>query len=163
MAKTSTLLVIALVLILQLSACNPPATTQLPDVQLKDLQGNIVQLSQYAGKPILINFWATWCGPCRFEIPMLNELHKKYSSHGLVILGISTDDDGADVVKEFIRDTPIEYPNLLKTTGVEEKFGGVWALPTNVFYDRNGNQIDKILGLQPRNVFEKKIQQMLKP
>jgi thiol-disulfide isomerase/thioredoxin len=145
-----------------ISYCKKPAkASDLPEIQLKDLNGATVELSQFRGKPVIINFWATWCGPCRFEIPMLNELHKKYSPRGLVIVGISTDEEGASIVKPFMKELPIEYSSLLKGKDTEEKFGGVWALPTTIFFDKNGKQVDKILGVQPREVFEQKIQQML--
>jgi thiol-disulfide isomerase/thioredoxin len=140
----------------------PPSKSALPQADLIDLSGKSIKLSDYAGKPLLINFWATWCGPCRIEIPMLNDLHQKYSDDGLVVVGISTDEDGRDLVKEFMKEVPLQYPSYLKTPGVEEQFGGVWALPTSYFYDRNGKQVDKIIGLQTRDYFEKKIQQILK-
>jgi thiol-disulfide isomerase/thioredoxin len=154
--------VILISLLSFVSYCKKPAkVSDLPAVELKDLNGGSVDLSQYRGKPLIVNFWATWCGPCRFEIPMLNELHKKYSSRGLVIVGISTDEEGASVVKPFMKELPIEYASLVKGEDTEEKFGGVWALPTTIFFDKQGKQVDKILGVQPREVFEQKIQQLL--
>ena len=154
--------IILIGLVSSVSYCKKPVTgSDLPQVQLKDLNGGNVDLAQFKGKPVIINFWATWCGPCRFEIPMLNELHRKYSSKGLVIVGISTDEEGAAIVKPFMRDLPIEYASFLKGSDTEEKFGGVWALPTTIFYDKNGKQVEKILGVQPREFFEQKIQQML--
>ena len=93
---------------------------------------------------------------------MLNELQKKYSSGGLVIVGISTDDGGAADVKPFLKEVPIEYANYIKGSDTEEKFGGVWALPTNLFYDRNGKQVDKVIGIQPREAIEQRIERILK-
>jgi thiol-disulfide isomerase/thioredoxin len=139
----------------------PEQASDLPQVQLKDLNGGTVDLSEFKGKPMIVNFWATWCGPCRFEIPMLNELHRKYSPKGLVIVGISTDEEGAAIVKPFMKDLPIEYTSYIKGSDTEEKFGGIWALPTTYFFDKDGKQIDKILGVQPREYFEQKIQQIL--
>jgi len=131
----------------------PEKISDLPQVQLKDLNGGTVDLAQFKGKPIIINFWATWCGPCRFEIPMLNELHRKYSPKGLVIVGISTDEEGASIVKPFMKDLPIEYSSFIKGSDTEEKFGGVWALPTTIFFDKNGKQVEKILGVPSREFF----------
>lgn len=154
--------VILICLLSFVSYCKKPVqVSDLPAVELKDLNGATVDLSQFRGKPMIVNFWATWCGPCRFEIPMLNELHKKYSSRGLVIVGISTDEEGASIVKPFMKELPIDYASLVKGKDTEEKFGGVWALPTTIFFDKQGKQVDKILGVQPREVFEQKIQQML--
>src|SRR3989304_1955884 len=158
----TTLLVIYTLLLFVPPGCKKPAVSGLPQAQLKDLQGGTVDLAQYNGKPMIINFWATWCGPCRLQIPMLNELHKKYASSGLVIIGISTDEEGASVVKPFLKEVPMAYPSYLKGSDTEEKFGGIWALPTNYFFDKNGKQIDKLLGLQPREVFEEKIHSMIR-
>jgi thiol-disulfide isomerase/thioredoxin len=143
------------------SCKKPTPTSELPDVKLKNLDGSTVDLAQFQGKPVIINFWATWCGPCRFEIPMMNELHRKYAPKGLVIVGISTDDEGATIVKPFLKELPIEYTTYLKGSDTEEKFGGIWALPTTIFFDKNGKQVDKFLGVQPREVFEQKIQKLL--
>jgi thiol-disulfide isomerase/thioredoxin len=152
-------LVLILFLVPALS-CKKPAEG-LPDVEVKDLNGQTIRLSKFAGKPLVVNFWATWCGPCRFEIPMLNELHKKYASSGLILIGISTDDEGAEVVKPFMKEIPIQYGSYLKTNGVEEKFGGILGLPTTFFYDRNGRQIDKVIGMRDKDFFEDRIQELI--
>jgi len=154
---------IGIIVLFSYQGCKAPeAATNLPSVELQTLTGERIKLSQFSGKPLILNFWATWCGPCRFEIPMLNDFHKKYSDKGLVILGISTDDDGVQLVKEFMKETPIHYPSYLKTSGMEDQFGGVWALPTTYFYDRTGKQIEKIIGVQTPEYFEKQIQRILK-
>ena len=153
---------VALLLVLPLACKAPTNASELPAVQLVDLDGKNVELSQFQGKPLLINFWATWCGPCRFEIPMLNELHKKYASSDLVIVGISTDEAGAEVVKQFMKDVPIQYRSYLKGTDTEDKFGGIWGLPTNFFYDRSGKQVAKAFGLQSRDFFEEKIREIIR-
>jgi thiol-disulfide isomerase/thioredoxin len=154
---------IGIIVLFGYQGCKAPVTpSSLPAVELQDLSGKRIKLSEFSGKPLILNLWATWCGPCRFEIPMLNDLHKKYADKGLVILGISTDEEGAPVVKEFMKETPIHYPSYVKTPGLEDQFGGIWALPTSYFYDRNGKQIDKIIGVQTPEYFEKQIQRILK-
>lgn len=154
---------VGIIVLFSYQGCKAPeAATNLPSVELQDLSGKRIKLSEFSGKPLVLNMWATWCGPCRFEIPMLNDFHKKYSAKGLVIVGISTDDDGTELVKEFMRETPIQYPSYLKTAGLEEQFGGVWALPTTYFYDRSGKQVEKIIGVQTPEYFEKQIQRILK-
>jgi thiol-disulfide isomerase/thioredoxin len=140
----------------------PVAPTELPDVQVKKLTGETVRLRSFSGHPLIVNFWATWCGPCRYEIPMLNQLQKKYNKGGLVIIGISTDEGGPEVVKDFLKEIPIEYRTFLKTPGLEEKFGGILGLPTTYFYDKSGNQVEKIIGLTSREVFEQRIEELLK-
>lgn len=156
-------LVVVLIAFVVSVSCNkkPLSDSSLPNVELKTLSGQSVHLSDYKGKPLLVNFWATWCGPCRLEIPMLNELHRKYGKD-LVILGISTDDEGAEAVREFNKEVPIEYLSLLKTDAVDQKFGGIWALPTSIFYDKQGKEIEKIIGLQTREVFEQNIEKAIK-
>src|SRR3990172_10411024 len=102
----TTLLVMLLLLLLPHASCKAPVNSDLPDAEVKGLDGAGVRLSDFSGKPLIVNFWATWCGPCRFEIPMLNELQKKYGASDLVIIGISTDEEGAEVVKPFMREVP---------------------------------------------------------
>jgi thiol-disulfide isomerase/thioredoxin len=155
---------IGIIVLFSYQGCKAPeaANSSLPTVELQDLSGKKIKLSEFSGKPLVLNLWATWCGPCRFEIPMLNDLHKKYSDKGLVIVGISTDEDGTQLVKDFMKETPIQYPSYLKTPGLEEQFGGIWALPTTYFYDRTGKQVDKIIGVQTPEYFEKQIQRILK-
>ena len=152
------------ILILSILSCKKaPETSALPLAELVDLDGRKVTMAQFSGKPVIVNFWATWCGPCRLEIPMINELYKKYSPHGLVIVGVSTDDDGAPAVKEFNKEVPIQYLSYLTTPDVEAKFGQVWALPTTYFYDRNGKLLEQpLVGIQSRDYWEKRIQQLLK-
>lgn len=160
--RSKAILFVIIAVSLILSCKRPVDTTRLPNVTLKTLNGETVQLSDYIGKPLIINFWATWCGPCVYEIPTLNQLQKKYNDGGLVIIGISTDDGGAEVVRQFMKEIPIEYKSYLKTPGVEDKFGGIWGLPTTYFYDKKGNQVEKISGLTSREVFERKIEKILK-
>ena len=160
--KTILLAILLTGFVLQ-SHCNKPVTSSLlPDVELKDLAGKPVRLQDFSAKPLIINFWATWCGPCRFEIPMLNELHRKYASSELVILGVSTDEGGSEVVEAFMKDVPIYYPVFLETSDAEAKFGGIWGLPTTFFYDKNGNQVGKAFGLQSRDFFEQKIGEIIR-
>jgi len=146
-----------------LPSCNKEVvkTSALPQAVFKDLQGKVVKLSDYQGKPLLVNFWATWCGPCRIEIPMLNDLHRKYAASQLVILGVSTDVDGPQSIPPFLKEVPIVYPVVIAGDDAEEKFGGIWALPTTYFYSKDGKQIDKAIGLQSRDFFEERIHKIL--
>ena len=137
-------------------AKNPAATSKLPNVEFKDLAGRTVKINEFHGKALLVNFWATSCPPCLVEIPMLNELHRKYGKD-LVIIGVSLDPDGAEAVKAFSKEVPIEYKSFFPTPSVEKKFA-IWAIPTSYFYDRQGNQVERIIGLQTREFLEKTIQ-----
>lgn len=152
---------VLLLLIIAFSVCKLAPSSDLPRAQVKDLSGKVVELSEYRGKPLIINFWATWCGPCRMEIPMLNELHKKYSKDHLMILGVSTDLEGPQVVKDFMKEVPMVYPVYMMTDGLEEQFGGILALPTTYFFDKQGHRVDQTVGLQSRAFFETRIMKIL--
>jgi thiol-disulfide isomerase/thioredoxin len=132
------------------------AGTPEPELTLKDLDGKDVSLSELKGKVVLVNFWATWCEPCRVEIPWLIEINRKYAPKGLVILGISTDDEGRSVVAPFVakerfdvngQNLPMNYRILIGNEDAEDKFGGVIGLPTSILISREGKQIKRITGL----------------
>jgi peroxiredoxin len=112
-----------------------------PDFTLKDMDDNVYTLSELKGKVVLVNFWATWCGPCRMEIPEFNELHKKYSDEDLVILGISVSDT-KKALKNFTKSYRVEYP-LLYGSGkeidkVSRAYGGIYSIPTTFLIGKTG-------------------------
>lgn len=127
-----------------------------PDVTLKDLDGKEVTLAQYQGKVVLVNFWATWCDPCRVEIPWLIEMQQKYSARGFTILGIDVDDEGHNVIAKFVEKErfdvngaklPMNYPILTGDDSVAEKFGGLLGYPTSFLISRDGKIVKKVQGL----------------
>ena len=141
------------------SGSTPVAPMDAPTVALKDLNDKDVTLAQYKGQVVLVNFWATWCDPCRGEIPLLIELQKKYSGRGFTILGASMDEEGKKVVQPFLdkqrfdvdgQKEAMNYPILVANDSIAEKFGGVLGLPTSVLYTRDGKQSKRIVG--PINV-----------
>src|ERR1700689_1657472 len=114
-----------------------------PEVTFKDLQGKDVSLASLKGKVVLVNFWATWCQPCQVEIPWMIEFNDKFGPRGLVILGVSMDDDGKKIVAPFVKDKrfnvngtsePMDYPILLGSDEIADKFGGLLGLPTTFLY-----------------------------
>lgn len=113
---------------------------------LPSVDGSIVRLSDYRGKVILVDFWATWCPPCREMIPVLSEIHRKYSSRGVVVLGISLDNDGLQALGPFVVEHRIPYKILLGTDAVREAFGGISSIPTLFMVDRNGKLVRKMIG-----------------
>ncbi len=117
-----------------------------PDFTLKDLKGVEVTLKEFRGKVVLLNFWATWCSPCRIEIPSMVELYKKYKDRGLEIIGVNLDKLGKSNVEKFSLEHKINFPVLLNPSGDVASLYGVVVLPTTVFLDRNGKIKGRISG-----------------
>src|SRR5579871_5698894 len=109
-----------------------------PEFALKDADGKTVKLSDYRGKVVLLDFWATWCGPCKVEIPWFMEFEKKYKDRGFAVLGVSMDDDGWQAVKPFIQDLQVNYRIVLGDERTGDQYGGIEALPTAFLIDRTG-------------------------
>jgi cytochrome c biogenesis protein CcmG/thiol:disulfide interchange protein DsbE len=141
-----------------------------PDFTLKDLDGKDVSLSQYKGKVVLINFWATWCDPCRIEIPWLIEMQQKYGDKGFTVLGVAMDEEGKSVVAPFVakerfdvngQKLPMIYPILLGNDAMADKFGGLLGYPTSILISRDGKQIKRITGLLTYEEISKAIESQL--
>jgi thiol-disulfide isomerase/thioredoxin len=133
-----------------------------PDFELLDLEGNPVSLSDFDGQVRLVDFWATWCAPCREEVPMFKEFQEQFGPDGFTLLAISMDDDG-ELVQEFVAEHDIPYPNLLGNAEIEETFGPIVGYPMAFLLDRDGTIIETFVGAKPRNVLEEKIRQLLEP
>lgn len=134
------------------------------DFTLKDMNGVDVKLAAFKGKPIVLNFWATWCGPCRAEIPSLVELQTKYSADGtdVVILGVSVDDP-VDKLKPYAAQMKMNYPVLVGNgrEDVQDAFGPLWGIPVTVFIDRDGKIAKKHSGIASKEQFEQEIKALL--
>jgi peroxiredoxin len=128
------------------------------DFTLKDHTGSDVKLADYKGKVVLLNFWATWCGPCKIEIPWFNEFQQKYQARGFVVLGISADDT-VEQLKPFVAQYKMAYPVLvgLGRDDVQEALGPVWGLPTTLLINREGKVCQRHMGLAKKDEFEKGI------
>jgi thiol-disulfide isomerase/thioredoxin len=136
---------------------NPDAA---PDFKLTTLDGKPVTLADSHGKVILLNFWATWCGPCRAEIPDLIELQNKYKDK-LQILGLVVDDDDQDAIKEFIEKVGINYPVAIASNDIRFQYGGIAALPTSFVLDSEGRIVQKHEGLRDPLLYETEIRSLL--
>ncbi|MFT5218117.1 MAG: thiol-disulfide isomerase/thioredoxin [Planctomycetota bacterium] len=130
-----------------------------PDFTLKQLKGSNLKLSELTGTVVLINFWASWCGPCREEMPLLNALHKKYEPLGFTVLGVNVEEQVANA-KGFLDKFPVDFPILLDNKNQVSKLYEVIAMPTTVVVDRDGNMRYLHQGYQPGD--EAKYRQMVK-
>ena len=134
------------------------------DFTLKDMNGVDVKLASFKGKPIIVNFWATWCGPCRAEIPSLVELQTQYGAEGkdVVILGISVDDP-IEKLKPYAAKMKMNYPVLVGNgrDDVQDAFGPLWGIPVTVFIDREGRIAKKHSGIASKEQFEQEIKALL--
>jgi len=132
-----------------------------PDFSLPDLTGHRVELSTYRGKVVLLDFWATWCDPCRDEIPHFIELQDKYGGEGLQIIRVSMD-DGPEAVRDFCQRFKINYPVLMGNAKTGELYGGVLGLPIAFLISRDGRITSRHIGATDISVFEKEIASLLR-
>lgn len=142
-------------------ACPADAKPANLDFTLPDLEGNEVKLSDFKGKVILLNFWATWCGPCKAEIPGFVELQKKYKDD-LVVIGFSVDDT-VEKAKAFATEYKMNYPVLLGLgrEEVQDAYGPIWGIPASFVIGRDGKVCKRHMGIAPKAVFEKEIKALL--
>jgi thiol-disulfide isomerase/thioredoxin len=132
-----------------------------PDFTLDALDGKSMRLSDLRGKAVLLNFWATWCGPCKVEMPWFVELQNEYGPQGLQIVGVAMDDSGKEEIAKFAKDMGVNYPVLLGKEAVGDEYGGVPALPESFFIGRDGKIVDKIIGLRGKAEIEDSIKRAL--
>lgn len=144
--------------------------TDAPNVTIKDLNDKDVTLQQYKGQVVLVNFWATWCEPCKVEIPWMIEFQQKYSPRGFTILGVSMDEDGKKAIQPFLdkerfdvggQKVAMSYPILLGNDTISEKFGGILGLPTSMLFNRDGKKVRTIVGLVNHDDIAKAIEGLL--
>jgi peroxiredoxin len=133
-----------------------------PEFALKDSNGQTVHLADYKGKVVLLDFWATWCGPCKIEIPWFIEFEQQFKDRGFAVLGVSMDEDGWDAVKPYMDDLKINYRILLGNEQVSDIYGGVESLPTTLLIDRQGKIASIHIGLsQGKEEFRNDIDRLL--
>jgi peroxiredoxin len=129
---------------------------------MKDVDGRTVRLLDYKGQVILLNFWATWCGPCKIEIPEFVDAYAEYRDRGFVILGVlSQDDPSAEDLRAFASEWRMNYPILRENTDLDDAFGPLWAIPTSFIIDRHGSICTKHLGPVSKEVLEQEIKRLL--
>ena len=138
------------------------SSSMAPDFNLRDTRGKYHKLSSYRDKVIILNFWDTWCPPCKAEIPDFVELQKRYKDKGLQIIGIALARQGLDAVKSFMKKYKINYPILLADAKVIQDYGGLQGIPTTFLIDRKGQIFRKYVGYRPREVWERDIKTLFR-
>jgi thiol-disulfide isomerase/thioredoxin len=169
-----TLIIVALVVALMLyfgyhQARRPSASltshltmsSPAPDFSLESLDGKTTRLSDFRGKAVLLNFWATWCGPCKIEMPWFVDLQKQYGAEGLQIVGVAMDDASKDDIRKFAKDMGVNYPILIGKDSVGDQYGGIPALPESFVIARDGKIVDKLIGLRGKSEIEDAIKKAL--
>ncbi len=132
-----------------------------PEFSSVSLSGDKIDMKDYRGKVVLLDFWATWCGPCRMEIPGFVELQKKYRDQGFAVIGVSMDEGGPRGVREFYNEFHMNYPVVMGTDKLGELYGGILGLPTSFLIGRDGRIYAKHVGTTDVSVFEAEIRELL--
>ncbi len=142
--------------------CDADARPAPLDFTLRDIDGNQVSLAELKGNVILLNFWATWCGPCKIEIPWFVEFQRRHKDDGLIVLGLSVDDT-SEQIRPFAAEFQVNYPMLvgLGREDFQEAYGPVWGLPVTFFIDREGVLCRTHLGIGTREEFQRDIDSLL--
>lgn len=154
-------LVVAFVMVLCVSGFALAQQSKAPNFKATASDGSTVELQKLKGKVVVVNYWATWCPPCRQEIPGFIDVYKKYKGKGLEIVGVSLDQNGWEVVKPYMAKTKINYPIVLPDDVLSSAYGKIDAIPTTFFVDKNGNIVDTHVGYMDKAAFEKKIKELL--
>jgi thiol-disulfide isomerase/thioredoxin len=165
--RTAATLALALAFAASAGADQPvPTLAPAPMWKLKDLDGNVVNSYQFKGKVMVLDFWATWCAPCKAEIPGYIALQKKYGAEGLVVVGVSKDDDTPKrlaTVRDFAASHGMNYTIVFTDDNIEDALGGIDAIPTTYIIDREGRIRSKKVGAEAPADFEKKVLAVLRP
>ncbi len=145
----------------QSAVAERPTLGAAPDFALEAMDGSTVRLSDMAGQVVVLNFWATWCAPCREEIPAFVELQRRLGSSGLRFVGLSLDEDGFDVVRPFAAEFGINYPLVINDGRVAEAYGGHFVVPTTFVVDRELQIRHRFIGIVQLDVLASKLEELL--
>jgi peroxiredoxin len=132
-----------------------------PDFSLQTLDGQTLKLSDLRGKAVVLNFWATWCTPCKAEMPWFVDFQKQYGGQGLQMVGVAMDDSAKDDIDKFAKQMGVNYPVVLGKESLADQYGGVDFLPTTFYIDRSGNIQDRVFGIVDRREAEASVKKVL--
>lgn len=153
----------ACLFLLSASSMAETAVTAAPDFTLKSTQGETLRLEQFRGQVVMLNFWASWCGPCRQEMPLLDDLYKAYQSLGFTLLAVNVDEQSSEADR-FLKQVPVSFPVVYDNEGQVSQLYRVEAMPTSIIIDRDGNQRFIHLGYQQgyENDYRDQIKQLIR-
>ncbi len=157
-----TIIIAAALLMFTMAAHSQSSAQQPPPLRLKSIQGRALSLSDYRGKIVLLNFWATWCPPCRAEMPDLVRMQREYGARGLQVIGITYPPQTLREVRRFVREFKVNYPVALGTKETKALFDESETLPVTIVIDREGNIRERIEGILLAEEFEQKIKPLLR-
>jgi thiol-disulfide isomerase/thioredoxin len=159
--KRFSLMILTLILISSCADDGRKTAGKPPDFTLPAVDGSMVRLSDHAGQVIIVDFWATWCAPCQEMVPVLSKLHRNYSDKGLVVLGVSLDKEGLEVLGPFVYQHMVPYKVLLGNDRAARAFGGVSTIPTLFLVDKEGRLVSKMLGYHTYEELEAQLKKYL--
>jgi peroxiredoxin len=162
MKRMLSISVVLAVFLFTACAAQPEKRQKAPNFSLQTQNGKVIELSKLKGKVVLVNFWATWCPPCRAEIPDFIEVYNMYKSKGFEIVGIALDEEGWSKVAPYIEKVKMNYPVVLGSAKVVQQYGGIEGIPTTFIIDKNGYIADSQVGLLSKELLEKALKSLLK-
>jgi thiol-disulfide isomerase/thioredoxin len=145
------------------AVCDSGAKPAKLDFHLKDVQGKDVDLRGFKGQVVAINFWATWCGPCKYEIPIFMKLQDKYKARGFTVLGLSVADDSPDIVRKYASEKRMNYPVFFASDrdDIQDAYAPLYAIPVTVVVSRDGKACKRLMGFPGEQRFEQLIASLL--
>ena len=153
--------ILSVLLLAVMIAASAVAQNKAPNFKAQAADGSTIELAKLKGKVVVLNYWATWCGPCRMEIPGFNDVYRKYKGKGLEIVGISLDQQGWAVVKPYIEKAKINYPVVVADETLASAYGQIEAIPVTIIIDKKGNIVDRQIGAMREDDFEQRVKRLL--
>jgi thiol-disulfide isomerase/thioredoxin len=162
MKRTLSYSIVLAIFLFTSCAAQPEKKQKAPNFSLQTQNGKVIELSKLKGKVVLVNFWATWCPPCRAEIPDFIEVYNSYKSKGFEIVGIALDEEGWSKVAPYMKEAKMNYPVVLGSEKEVQQYGGIEAIPTTFIVDKNGYIAGRQVGVLSKEALEQKLKSLLK-